>query len=180
MKKIITNRDNLTEEQITDLARNVKLLLVNSQNEIMLWYSHHEYQFPGGTQEPNEELINTVNREIEEETGIQLNLKEIDAFACSIGYYKDWPAKWRNKKIEIYYYEVKTDEKPNLDNLNLTEKEKEGNFELRYIPLDNVEEELKKNVNEFGDSHGIAKEMLNLFKIYKNNEANNGNSRIWR
>ena len=94
----------------------------------------------------------------------------MDPFACAIGYYKDWPAEGRNKKIEIYYYEVKTNEKPNLDNLNLTESEKEGNFELRYIPLDNVEEELQKNVEKFGDSHGIAKEMLNLFKIYKENK----------
>ena len=170
MKKIITNVHNLKEEEMTDLVRKVKLLLINSKNEIMLGYSHHEYQFPGGTQEPNEELINTVNREIEEETGIKLNLSELEPFACAIGYYKDWPAEGRNKKIEIYYYEVKTNEKPNLDNLNLTESEKEGNFELRYIPLDNVEEELQKNVDEFGDSHGIAKEMLNLFKIYKENK----------
>lgn len=167
MKKIIVNANNLNEEEMTDLARKVKILLINSQNEIMLGYSHNEYQFPGGTQESNEELIDTVNREIEEETGIKLNLSEIEAFACAIGYYKDWPAEGRNKKIEIYYYEVKTDEKPNLDNLNLTEKEKEGNFELRYIPLDNVEEELKKNAKEYGDPHGITKEMLNLFEVYK-------------
>ena len=167
MKKIITNANNLKEEEITDLSRKVKILLINSQNEIMLGYSHNEYQFPGGTQEANEELIDTVNREIEEETGIKLNLSEIEVFACSIGYYKDWPAEGRNKKVEIYYYEVKTDEKPNLDNLNLTEKEKEGNFELRYIPLDNVEEELKKNAKEYGDPHGIAREMLNLFEVYK-------------
>lgn len=169
MKKIITNVNNLKEEEMTDLVRKVKILLINSQNEIMLGYSHHEYQFPGGTQEPNEELINTVNREIEEETGIRLNLSKLEAFACSIGYYKDWPAEGRNKKVEIYYYEVKTDEKPNLENLCLTENEKEGNFELRYIPLNKVEEELKKNVREFGDPHGIAKEMLNLFEVYKEN-----------
>lgn len=169
MKKIIANASNLKEEEITDLSRKVKILLINSQNEIMLGYSHNEYQFPGGTQEPNEELIDTVNREIEEETGIKLNLSEIEAFACAIGYYKDWPAEGRNKKVEIYYYEVKTDEKPNLDNLNLTEKEKEGKFELRYIPLDNVEEELKKNAKEFGDPHGITKEMLKLFEVYKEN-----------
>lgn len=65
---------------------------------------------------------------------------------------------------------------PNLDNLNLTEKA--GNFELRYISLDDVEEELKKNAKEFEDPHGITKEMLNLIKIYKNNEVNNENSRI--
>lgn len=168
MKKIITNINNLKEEDVTDLTTKVKILLINSKNEIMLGYSHNEYQFPGGTQEPNESLINTVNREIEEETGIKLNLTQLEAFACSIGYYKDWPSEGRNKKVEIYYYEVKTDEKPNLDNLNLTEKEKQGNFELRYIPLNKIEEELINNVNKYEDPHGIAKEMLSLFEVYKN------------
>lgn len=167
MKKIITNDSNLREEEITDLVRKVKILLINSNNEILLGYSHNEYQFPGGTQEPEEELIDTLNREIEEETGIKLNLNDIPAFACNIGYYKDWPSVGRNKKIEIYYYEIKTDEKPNLDNTNYTNNEKEGNFELRYINLDNVENEITDNANKYGDPHGIAKEMLNLFNIYK-------------
>ncbi len=167
MKKIITNVNNLKDEDITDLVRKVKILLINSKNEILLGYSHNEYQFLGGTQELNEKLIQTVNREIEEETGMKLNLSNLDPFSCAIGYYKDWPEKNRNKKIEIYYYEVKTDEKPNLNNLKLTENEKKGNFELRYIPLSNVEDELKKNAKKYGDEHGIAKEMLNLFSIYK-------------
>ena len=172
MKKIITNENNLKEDEMTDLVRKVKLLLVNSNNEIMLGYSHHEYQFPGGTQESNEELIETVNREIEEETGIKLNLKNLEAFACAIGYYKDWPEKDRNKKIEIYYYEIKTDEKPNLNNLNLTENEKFGNFELRYIQLDEVEKVLKENAEIYGDNRGIAREMLELFAIYKDKSNN--------
>ncbi len=167
MKKIITNADNLKEKDMTELVRKVKILLINSKNELMLGYSHKEYQFPGGTQEENEELIDTINREITEETGIVLNLKNLDAFACAIGYYKDWPKKGKNKKIEIYYYEVKTDEKPNLDNLNLTDSEKEGDFELRYINLDNVEKELINNAEVYGDKHGIAKEMLSLLKVYK-------------
>ena len=173
MKRIITNINNLKEEDITDLMTKVKILLINSQNEIILGYSHNEYQFPGGTREPNEELINTVNREIEEETGMTLSISALEPFACSIGYYKDWPTEGRNKKVEIYYYEVKTDEMPNLENTKYTEHEREGIFELRYIQLDNVEEELKKNANEFGDPHGITKEMLNLFELYKEKNRNN-------
>ena len=115
----------------------------------------------------NEELIETVNREIKEEMGIELNLNYIEPFARKSGYYKDWPEEGKNRKIEIYYYEVKTDEKPNLNNTSYTEHEKEGNFELRYIPLSKVEEELEKNINEYGDKKGIGKEMLELFKVYK-------------
>ncbi len=168
MKEIVTNKYNLTEEDMTEVVKRVKILLVNSNDEILLGYSHHNYQFPGGHVEENEELIDTVNREILEETGMDLKLKDLEPFARNLGYYKDWPEEGKNRKIEIYYYEVKTDEKPNLDNTSYTESEKDGGFELRYIPLSNVEEELKKNAEEYGDKKGIAREMLELFSLYKN------------
>lgn len=168
MKEIVTNKYNLTEEDMTEVVKRVKILLVNSNDEILLGYSHHNYQFPGGHVEENEELIDTVNREILEETGMDLKLKDLEPFARNLGYYKDWPEEGKNRKIEIYYYEVKTDEKPNLDNTSYTESEKDGGFELRHIPLSNVEEELKKNAEEYGDKKGIAREMLELFSLYKN------------
>ena len=167
MKKIITNEHNLTDSDMTEVVKRVKVLLLNSNNELLLGYSHHNYQFPGGHVEKNESLMQTVNREVQEETGIDLKINDIEPFACAIGYYKDWPAKGKNRKIEIYYYEIKTDEKPNLENTAYTENEKDGNFELRYIPLDNVIEELKNNAKEYGDKRGIAREMIELFNIYK-------------
>jgi len=72
MEHIIINNHNLTEEEITDKIKKVKILLINSNSDILLGYSHNDYQFPGGTHEEGEELIDTVNREIEEETGMRL------------------------------------------------------------------------------------------------------------
>ena len=168
MEKIITNDYNLKDGDMTELVVRVKILLINSNNEILLGYSHNEYQCPGGHVEEGENLISAINREVKEETGIELNIKDAEPFACSIGYYKDWPAVGKNRKIEIYYYEIKTDERPNLDNTKYTESEKNGNFELRYIPIGNVENEFIKNAEIYEDKHGIAKEMLKVFKIYKN------------
>ena len=167
MKQLITNNYNLTDSDMTEVVKRVKVLLVNSNNDVLLGYSHNNYQFPGGHVEENETLVQAVNREILEETGIELNITNIEPFACAIGYYKDWPAEGKNRKIEIYYYEVKTDEEPNLENTEYTENEKNGNFELRYIPLSNVENVLKTNAEEYGDENGIAREMIDLFGIYK-------------
>jgi len=167
MKQIITNQYSLTDSDITEVVKRVKVLLVNSHNEILLGYSHNNYQFPGGHVEEAETLIQTVNREVLEETGIKLNVIDIEPFACAIGYYKDWPVEGKNRKIEIYYYEIKTDKKPNLENTEYTENEKDGNFELRYVPLSDVENVLKLNAEEYGDKKGIAKEMIDLFRIYK-------------
>ena len=154
MKQLITNKYNLIDSDMTEVVKRVKVLLVNSNNDVLLGYSHNNYQFPGGHVEDNETLIQAVNREVLEETGIELRITNIEPFACAIGYYKDWPAEGKNRKIEIYYYEVKTDEKPNLENTEYTENEKEGNFELRYIPLSNVENILNANAEEYGDKKG--------------------------
>ena len=167
MKQLITNNYNLTDSDMTEVVKRVKVLLVNSNNDVLLGYSYNNYQFPGGHVEENETLVQAVNREILEETGIELNITNIEPFACAIGYYKDWPAEGKNRKIEIYYYEVKTDEKPNLENTDYTENEKDGNFELRYIPLLDVENVLKTNAEEYGDENGIAREMIDLFGVYK-------------
>ena len=167
MKQLITNNYNLTDSDMTEVVKRVKVLLVNSNNDVLLGYSYNNYQFPGGHVEENETLVQAVNREVLEETGIELNITNIEPFACAIGYYKDWPAEGKNRKIEIYYYEVKTDEKPNLENTDYTENEKNGNFELRYIPLSDVENVLKTNAEEYGDENGIAREMIDLFGVYK-------------
>ena len=167
MKQLITNKYNLTDSDMTEVVKRVKVLLVNSNNDVLLGYSHNNYQFPGGHVEENETFVQAVNREVLEETGIELNITNIEPFACAIGYYKDWPAEGKNRKIEIYYYEVKTDEKPNLENTEYTENEKDGNFELRYIPLLDVENVLKTNAEEYGDKKGIAREMIDLFGVYK-------------
>lgn len=167
MKKIIINNCNLREEDITEVVKRVKVLLINSKNEILLGYAHNVYQFPGGHVEEGEDLIQTINREIKEETGMELDIKNIEPFACLMGYYKDWPSEGKNRKTEIYYYEVKTDEKPNLDNTNYTDDEKEGSFELKYISLNDVEDLLKENMKKNNLKGGIEQEMLDLFKIYK-------------
>ena len=168
MKILIDNKNNLKDSQMTDFVRKVKLLIVNSNNEILLAYQRNGYEFPGGTNEPGEDLSKTVLRELQEETGIELKSTNIEPFACLKGYYKDWPEKDRNKLIEIFYYELKTDEKPNMDNINLTENEKKGNFSLKYINLSEVEEVVKKNMKIYGDDRGIAKDMLKVLDIYKN------------
>ena len=168
MKSIIINKFNLNESDITDYTNKVKILLINSNKEILLANSHNEYQFPGGTQEKGESLTDVIKRELMEETGIIIDANNLKPFVKSSGYYKDWPSKGRNKKVDIYYYEILSDVKPNLDKTNLTKNEIEGNFKLEYIPLDKFNLILENNSLKYGDPHGIAKEMTNILNIYKN------------
>jgi len=167
MKKIIVNEYNLSDSDIDDVVKRVKVLIINSDNELLLGYSHNEYQFPGGHMEDGESLVETAVREVLEETGIELNLTDMSPFASFIRYYKDTPIIGKNKKSEIYYFKVMTDETPNLLNTKYTEDEKDGNFELKYISISEVEDVLKKNREEYGYRKGITDEMLGLLNIYK-------------
>ena len=167
MKIIIHNKNNLKETDITEVVKRVKILIINSNNEILLGYSHNDYQFPSGHVEKGENLDQTIKREIKEEIGIILKNQNFKPFAKVISYYKNWPEKGKNRKIEINYYELKTDEKPNLNNTEYTESEKNGHFELKYIPLENVQKILKENAKKYGDKKGITREMLEIFNLYK-------------
>ena len=167
MINFVTNRNNLKESDITETVIRVKALLINSKNEILLGYSHNDYQFPGGHIEENESLIDALNREVEEETGIKLNIKRKKYFACSIGYWKDHPKIGNNRKTIVYYFKINTDKKPNLKNTSYTESEIKGNYTLKYISLDEVENVLIDNANIYGDKYGITKEMLELIEAFK-------------
>ena len=170
MKEIIINKHKLNEEDITEIVKRVKVLLINSKNEILLGCSNHNYQFIGGHVEDGENLYETVNREVKEETGIELNISSIEHFAINYGYYKNWPEEGKNRKIEIYYYEIITDIKPILEHTHYTDNEKEGGFKLEYVPLSEVENVINENAKKYGDKNGITKEMIEVLKYYKENK----------
>ena len=48
MKTIIINDDNLMDQDVEEVVTRTKGLIINSDNEINLVYSHLTYQFPGG------------------------------------------------------------------------------------------------------------------------------------
>ena len=78
MREIIINDNQLNDNDIESSVIRVKGLLINSKGKILLAHNNNTYQFPGGHVEEGETLINTVNREIQEETGMELNLTDDD------------------------------------------------------------------------------------------------------
>ncbi len=164
MKTIFINEDNMTDDDIKETETRVKAILINDNNEILMGYSYDTYQFIGGHVENNEDLVKSLNREIIEEAGIDLHLSNIEPIALYIKYKKEG-----SKKLLIYYYVIHTNLKPNLFNTNYTEDEVIGDFELRYVKVD----ELRKTIIESSEynklhskyeklSTAVAKEILLL------------------
>lgn len=167
MIELIKNINNIKDEEIDVEVTRVKALIINDKNEILLGHSFCEYQFPGGHVEDHEDLNFALQRELKEETGLFYDTLNLEPIAKAIIYHKDTV----NSKIVIYYYELKDNRIPNLSDTNYTEEELDGNFSLRYIPLDIVCDVLIRNIEEVGDPQGISGEMLELFAHYLPNRV---------
>lgn len=165
MKVIFINKDNLKDEDIDEEVVRVKGLLVNSNNEILLGYSHNCYQFPGGHKEDGELLSTVLIREIKEEVGIDI-VVENKPFLCIKYYNKNYFNTGKNRCNKIYYITVKTDQKPDLSKTEYTEDELNGNFELRYEKLSNIKDVLLENCDIHTISKAITNEMIMALDCY--------------
>lgn len=166
MIEIVKNKNNIGEEEINNVITRVKALIITSDNKILLGHSHCEYQFPGGHVENDEALLPALKRELEEETGLIFDTDNLAPFAVLKKYFKDYPSEKVNTKLLIYYYVIKDDRVPILKNTDYTLEELDGNFSLRYVPLDIVKCVINDNINACGDGEGIAEEMLEILDCF--------------
>lgn len=172
MKEILYNYENLNETEIDEIVIRTKALIINSINEITLGYSHKTYQFPGGHLEEGETLSECLLREIEEETGIKIEDAVMKPFEKITYFSKNYHGTGKNRRNEIYYFIIKTDTKFNMDNTKLDDWEREGNFVVKTIPLENVEKILIDSIPDNKINKIIVEEMLEVLKEY-NKISNN-------
>lgn len=147
MKTIIYNDDYLDRSNINKEVKRAKILIVNSNDEILLAYSHKNYFLVGGHVEDNETYDECIVREVKEETGIDIEFSERRPYFVVEYLCKDYPNEGDNTNYIANYYAVKSDLKPDLSQIELTDSEKDGGFELKYIPKDKVRDILKEALN---------------------------------
>lgn len=165
MKKVFYNEDNLRKEDINNSIKRAKILIINSNNEILLGYGHNTYQIIGGHVEDNESYDECIVREVKEETGIELSLEKREPFLQIVYYCRDYPNEGLNSEYIINYYSINSDLKPDIDKINLTENEKEGLFEFRYVSLNNVLDELNDNL-EVCKNKNTVKDTIKAIEVY--------------
>lgn len=166
MKEIIHNDDNLLESEVTELVIRTKALVLNDGN-LLLANENDVLQFPGGHLEDGESLNDCLKREIKEETGIEIEDNEIgECFLKVIWLNRDWPSEGKNRKCEIYYYVVNTNKLPNLENIDLTDSEKEQNFKVDFVPLKESIKYIEDNMLKNEKNNVISPDMINAIKEY--------------
>ena len=166
MKEIIYNNDNINLSDITSISVRIKVLLINN-GKLLIGNEDGCFMFIGGHKEDNEKLIDTLKREVKEETGIELDSEVInDPFLKIIYLNKDYPNKGENRESDIYYYAVETIKLPNLENVNYTESEINKHFELINIDLNKAIDIIKENITNHKDNEIISKDMIIALEEY--------------
>lgn len=168
MKEVILNSDKLDKSEINETAVRVKALLINKNNEIILGYCFNTYQFIGGHQEGDESLEECLKREIREETGIQINESKMTPFMKITHYTKNYRDNGLNRENIIYYYVIYTNEEVDNKNIDYDEWEVKGDFEIRRVNLNDIEQVLKNSIPDNPLNPLIVEEMLEVLVYYKN------------
>ena len=164
MKEILYNPDNLNEKDITETVIRTKALIIN-KGYIYLANEGTVYHFPGGHLEQNETLQECLKREVLEETGIELEENDIkEPFLKVIYQNKDWPSKGKNRKCEIYYYEIETQKEFDITKTKYTEHEKEKCFTIEKVPLNKSIQILEENIPKNQKNNVIAPDMIMAIK----------------
>lgn len=168
MKETIYNEDNLTIDNIDEKEIRTKILMINHKNQILMGYYKKTYQFIGGHLKEGETLEQCLQREIKEETGITIDTSKFKPFYVIRYFNKNYHNTGKNILSEIYYYEIIIDESYHIDLTNYDKEEIEGNYELRYINLDEFDDVMIHGVSDEDELNGIIiRDNINIMKYYK-------------
>lgn len=162
---IIYNDDSIKEEDINRVVKRAKVVIENSNNEILLCFCHNNYYLLGGHVDNDESDMECLHRELLEEAGIDINFNKLIPFVTIKCFIKDYPEDNINSLYIANYYNYKMDLIPDINNLNLTEDEKEGNFEIQYIHRDKVLNKLNGAL-EFATRKNVVNDTIEVIKEY--------------
>ena len=165
MKEIVINDNHLLDSDIESEVIRVKGLIINSHGKILLAHNNNTFQFPGGHLDEGEDMGECITREIVEETGIHVILKE-EPFLCIKTYDNNYFGTGKKVLNSIYYYRFFTDELPNFEETHYDEFELATEFDLFYIPFVDLKNFLQKCIEDEKIDPNIGREMIHVVEIY--------------
>lgn len=174
MKEIVLNKTRLKEDELTETLEKARIVLRNSDGEIVMTRFNRVYFLPGGKIEPGETPVDTVKRELMEETNINILLDDIEPFVVVKNYLRDYELKDGsivNRLLITYYFTgFTTDE--HIEYFNLTKEEKEDSLRGFFIEMEEAEELISDYNKEDPKATYLALETKAVLEEYNNLELN--------
>ncbi len=115
----------------------VRGIILNKDGEVAMIYSlkHHFYKFPGGGMEGNETQLETLAREIKEETGMTLIPESVKEFGEALKIQGGDDTGEDTIHIQQnFYYTCRVEDE--IGEQELDEDEKDAEFVLKFVPID--------------------------------------------
>jgi len=165
MKRIFINEDHLDICDLDYEIIRVKGILINDNHEALIAKNNNTYQFLGGHIEKDEDMEEALIREIKEESGIDIDSVE-GPFMQITTYSKNYFNSGKNVCSKIYYYRVFNNCPPNLLETNYDELEKQTEFRLFYIKMEDLENFLTNSIENRTIDANIGREMLLVLEEY--------------
>lgn len=153
------NPNNLIQSKLDKRVTRVKILIFNDLDQLLLCNIDGVFSFVGGHVEDNETLCDALYRELEEETGIILDKKNIEPFYKIERWNKNHFNTGKKCLSEIYYFYIKINGNFNIEKQKLDYFERQKNFLLQFVDGDNLKSLLSSETE-------LYNEMLEVFDYF--------------
>ena len=165
MRKIIINENNLNNLDIDKINTKVRAVLIKN-NDILVANYGGVLLLPGGTIDKGETDKEAIIRELKEETGIIYN--NLEEFFQLEYYQYQYPTRKNEiiNRLLITKFFYGTFEEIDEINRKLTDKEIRDGFELKFVNIDKVLENLP-TVEDNPRSDFFNRELTEVIKEYQ-------------
>ena len=175
MKEIIFNDDNLSEIEVADKVVKVRVIIINSNEEVILSQFSGVYLLPGGKVKDNEDLIIALQREVLEEVGINLESRPVKPLLLIKQYIRDYPKKEDSSKFsdrlnETYYYIVKADDEMDTNKIELTENEIKHDFRTIRIKANEIVTLVSNHMIDNYRNEYYSRELIAVMREFEQNQ----------
>lgn len=169
MKEIKINKAKLKDDEITEVLDKARIVLRNDDGDFVLSHFERIYFLPGGKMELGETPVDTIKREVMEETNINILLDDTEPFLLVKNYLRDYKSSDGtivNRLVNTYYFTGFTS-KEDIEYFNLTIAEKRDDLRAFFIDMEEAIELLKEYNKDNPKATYLALETLRVLDEYK-------------
>lgn len=169
MKEVKINKAKLKDDEVTEVLDKARIVLRNDDGDFVLSHFERIYFLPGGKMELGETPVDTIKREVMEETNINILLDDTEPFLLVKNYLKDYKSRDGsivNRLVNTYYFTGFTS-KDDIEYFNLTIPEKRDDLRAFFIDMEEAIELLKEYNKENPKATYLALETLRVLDEYK-------------